>query len=139
LFIKYQIPSDLVSYDGPANESVEVKTGRVREYVQRVHTMLELCKKAELEEAEKQQQLRLPQAVPPSPLSPLFAARVIQENIRAYLEFKNWVWWRLYSKSRPLLCRRNMDKERGEVEYIQIKAFPLLLALPPPLPVIIHF
>jgi hypothetical protein len=71
LFIKYQIPSDLVSYDGPANESVEVKTGRVKEYVQRMNAMLESCKKAELEEAEKQRQLRLAQEVPlSSPSSP---------------------------------------------------------------------
>jgi myosin protein heavy chain len=39
------------------------------------------------------------------------SARIIQDNIRAYLEFKNWAWWKLFAKARPLLVGRNMDKE----------------------------
>nr|2BL0_A Chain A, MAJOR PLASMODIAL MYOSIN HEAVY CHAIN [Physarum polycephalum] len=31
------------------------------------------------------------------------SARIIQDNIRAYLEFKNWAWWKLFAKARPLL------------------------------------
>lgn len=44
------------------------------------------------------------------------SARIIQDNIRAYIDFKNWAWWKLFSKARPLLKGRNMDKELKERE-----------------------
>jgi myosin heavy subunit len=39
------------------------------------------------------------------------SAIIIQQNLRAYLEFKNWAWWKLFQKARPLLKRRNFEKE----------------------------
>lgn len=44
------------------------------------------------------------------------SARIIQQNLRAYLEFKNWPWWKLFSKARPLLKRGNLEKENKEKE-----------------------
>jgi hypothetical protein len=61
LFIKYQIPSDLVSYDGPEGEEKDKKTALVKEYVTRMQNMIEGSKKNELEEAKKQQEMRMAQ------------------------------------------------------------------------------
>lgn len=44
------------------------------------------------------------------------SARIIQDNIRAYLEFKNWPWWKLFSKVRPMLTGKKLDKELKEKE-----------------------
>ena len=38
---------------------MEFKTAKVKEYVSRMHAMIEATKKTELEEAQKQQQMRL--------------------------------------------------------------------------------
>jgi myosin protein heavy chain len=46
------------------------------------------------------------------------AAKIIQQNLRAWLEFKNWPWWKLYQKARPLLKRRNFEKEVEEREAV---------------------
>ena len=37
------------------------------------------------------------------------AARVIQTNIRKYLQFRDWGWWLLFTKVKPLL--RNAEEE----------------------------
>jgi len=42
------------------------------------------------------------------------AVKVIQRNIRAWVGFKNWQWWKLFSKVRPMLKRRNIEKELAE-------------------------
>lgn len=42
------------------------------------------------------------------------AALAIQANIRAYIRFKKWGWWKLFCKARPLLKRRNIEKEIEE-------------------------
>lgn len=83
MFIKYQIPSDLVSYDGPAESSKEAKIAQVKEYVGRMQAMLDSSKKAELEAAQQQQKMRLAQptydsyaSLPPSvpvPVMPIMA------------------------------------------------------------------
>jgi len=44
------------------------------------------------------------------------AAQVIQRNIRAWLEFKNWPWYKLFTKARPLLKHRNFEEEIGKRE-----------------------
>lgn len=31
------------------------------------------------------------------------AIRIIQRNCSAYLKLRNWQWWRLYTKVKPLL------------------------------------
>lgn len=55
------------------------------------------------------------------------SARIIQDNIRAYLEFKNWPWWKLFAKARPLLVGRHMDKELKDRDA-KIKELDSLLA-----------
>ncbi len=62
LFIEYQIPSDLLSYDGPAEASTDEKLARVKEYVARMQEMIELSKKREIEEEREREALRLAQA-----------------------------------------------------------------------------
>jgi myosin heavy subunit len=42
------------------------------------------------------------------------AAMAIQANVRAYIRFKKWGWWKLFCKARPLLKRRNIEKELEE-------------------------
>jgi myosin heavy subunit len=39
------------------------------------------------------------------------AASAIQANIRAWIRFKKWGWWKMFTKARPLLKRRNIEKE----------------------------
>jgi hypothetical protein len=31
------------------------------------------------------------------------AVKIIQRNVRAWVGFKNWPWWRLFAKARPML------------------------------------
>jgi hypothetical protein len=59
LFIEHQIPSDLVSYDGPPDEKVDEKIGTVRAYVAKMHEMIELSKRRELEEEQAREAMRL--------------------------------------------------------------------------------
>lgn len=59
MFIKYQIPSDLVSYDGPEELTKESKVARVKEYVGRMNEMVAGAQKEELALAQQQQQMRL--------------------------------------------------------------------------------
>ena len=42
------------------------------------------------------------------------AVKIIQRNVRAWAGFKNWEWWKLFAKARPLLKRRNFEKEIEE-------------------------
>eukprot|EP01121_Diplochlamys_sp_Union-15-3_P003573 TRINITY_DN1350_c0_g4_i1.p1 TRINITY_DN1350_c0_g4~~TRINITY_DN1350_c0_g4_i1.p1 ORF type:complete len:1506 (-),score=394.08 TRINITY_DN1350_c0_g4_i1:40-4557(-) len=39
------------------------------------------------------------------------ASRVLQRNIRAWIELKNWHWFLLYTKARQIAIRRNVEKE----------------------------
>jgi myosin heavy subunit len=39
------------------------------------------------------------------------AAKTVCRNVRAFLDFKTWPWWTLFVKARPLLKRRNFEKE----------------------------
>jgi myosin heavy chain 9/10/11/14 len=39
------------------------------------------------------------------------AARTIQRNARIYTELKNWPWWPLYARIRPLLTATRADEE----------------------------
>eukprot|EP00038_Savillea_parva_P006148 m.161964 g.161964 ORF g.161964 m.161964 type:complete len:1355 (+) comp12131_c0_seq1:60-4124(+) len=42
------------------------------------------------------------------------AVGVIQRNVRAYMTLRNWPWWRLYCKIKPMLkelAKRNMQQE----------------------------
>lgn len=44
-------------------------------------------------------------------LQQLSAIRIIQRNCAAYLKLRNWQWWRLFTKVKPLLqvCVSNKD------------------------------
>jgi len=44
------------------------------------------------------------------------SAKVLQRNIRAWLELKDWAWWNLYIKARPLITQRNFQAEIDELE-----------------------
>ena len=39
----------------------------------------------------------------------LNAIRILQRNCAAYLKLRNWQWWRLYTKVKPLLQVRKHD------------------------------
>ncbi|EKM53125.1 uncharacterized protein PHACADRAFT_259300 [Phanerochaete carnosa HHB-10118-sp] len=51
------------------------------------------------------------------------AIRTIQRNARVYGELRDWPWWQLYTKVRPLLAGTRNDEElrRKEVELTLIK------------------
>eukprot|EP01087_Luapelamoeba_hula_P006044 TRINITY_DN16196_c0_g1_i1.p1 TRINITY_DN16196_c0_g1~~TRINITY_DN16196_c0_g1_i1.p1 ORF type:complete len:1514 (-),score=442.75 TRINITY_DN16196_c0_g1_i1:68-4609(-) len=44
------------------------------------------------------------------------SAKILQRNIRAFLELRNWPWWHLYVKARPLISQRNFQ---GEIDALQ--------------------
>ena len=46
----------------------------------------------------------------------LNAIRIIQRNCSAYLKLRNWQWWRLYTKVKPLLQAIKNDDELREKE-----------------------
>ena len=39
------------------------------------------------------------------------AVKIIQRNVRAWSSFKDWQWGKLFAKVKPLLKRRNFEKE----------------------------
>jgi hypothetical protein len=76
LFIEYQIPSDLLSYDGPADAPTELKLARVKDYVAKMQEMIDLSKKKQLEEERAREALRLAEQnrTPVAPMPVAFAA-----------------------------------------------------------------
>jgi len=44
------------------------------------------------------------------------AAKILQRNLRAYLDLKSWMWLKAFIKVRPLLKRRNLEDELSEKE-----------------------
>ncbi|KAG8221578.1 P-loop containing nucleoside triphosphate hydrolase protein [Butyriboletus roseoflavus] len=56
-------------------------------------------------------------------LNRAIAIRTIQRNARVYGELRDWPWWQLYTKVRPLLAATRNDEElrRKEVELQLIK------------------
>ena len=76
LFIDYQIPSDLISYDGPVDAAPEAKLARVTEHVGKMLQLLDSSKRREIEEAQEREALRLAEAnrtayaIPPPPAYP---------------------------------------------------------------------
>jgi hypothetical protein len=57
LFITYQIPADLISYNGDPTEGVISRLSFIREHVSSIKTMLKEAKLREVEEAELQRKL----------------------------------------------------------------------------------
>ncbi|XP_055339641.1 myosin heavy chain, non-muscle-like isoform X2 [Paramacrobiotus metropolitanus] len=54
-------------------------------------------------------------------LQQLNAIRVIQRNCAAYLKLRNWEWWRLFTKVKPLLQVTNAE-EKVHVKEEELKA-----------------
>jgi hypothetical protein len=72
LFIEYQIPSDLLSYDGPDDAAGADKLAKVKDYVARMQEMIDLSRKKEIEEAQQREAFRRAEAdqsyvAPPMP------------------------------------------------------------------------
>lgn len=69
LFIEYQIPSDLLSYDGPPEAAPLDKLARVKEYTQRMLDMIASSKQREIDQAREREAFRLAEtnrtAMPP--------------------------------------------------------------------------
>lgn len=59
LFIEYQIPSDLLSYDGPPEAGTDEKLARVQEYIAKMQEMISLSKQREIEQEREREALRL--------------------------------------------------------------------------------
>jgi hypothetical protein len=57
LFIEYQIPSDLLSYEGASDVAVSEKVEVVRSQVRSVKSMIDSAKEKELENAKKEAQM----------------------------------------------------------------------------------
>ena len=78
LFMEHQIPSDLLSYDGPAEAQPAEKLARVSEYVARMHAVIAAARQRELDEAREREAFRLAEAdrtpVPMSPPAPPMSA-----------------------------------------------------------------
>jgi hypothetical protein len=73
LFLEYQIPSDLLSYDGPADAPADSKLARVRDYVGRMQEMIQLSKQRELEAEQQREAMRLAEmnrSIPPPQSAP---------------------------------------------------------------------
>ncbi|THH29323.1 hypothetical protein EUX98_g4864 [Antrodiella citrinella] len=51
------------------------------------------------------------------------AIRTVQRNARVYGELRDWPWWQLYTKVRPLLAATRSDEElrRKELELVLVK------------------
>lgn len=58
LFLQYQIPSDLLSFDGDENSSKEVKINRVKENVGKILSMIEGEKQKEIEKKKEEERMR---------------------------------------------------------------------------------
>jgi myosin heavy chain 6/7 len=44
------------------------------------------------------------------------ALSVLQRNIRKYLSLRNWAWWKLYTKVKPLLSVARQEDELKKLE-----------------------
>ncbi|CAF4603243.1 unnamed protein product, partial [Rotaria magnacalcarata] len=51
------------------------------------------------------------------------ALSVVQRNLRKYLSLRNWPWWKLYTKVKPLLsvARQEEDMKKLEEESKALK------------------
>ena len=58
LFIEYQIPSDMLSYDGEENVPLERQLTKVKEYVKKMEEMIEKTKEKQLGDAKQRQEYR---------------------------------------------------------------------------------
>ena len=42
--------------------------------------------------------------------------QVVQRNVRRWLEIRNWNWWRLYTRVKPLLSVAQAEEEKKGME-----------------------
>ena len=51
------------------------------------------------------------------------ALSIIQRNIRKWLGLRNWLWWKLYTRVKPLLsmARAEDEMKKKEEEYERCK------------------
>jgi myosin heavy subunit len=49
-------------------------------------------------------------------LAQRLALSVLQRNIRKYLSLRNWAWWKLYTKVKPLLSVARQEDELKKLE-----------------------
>ncbi|CAF4411176.1 unnamed protein product, partial [Adineta steineri] len=56
-------------------------------------------------------------------LAQRLALAVVQRNCRKYLSLRNWAWWKLYTKVKPLLsvARQEDEMKKIEEEYKALK------------------
>ena len=47
---------------------------------------------------------------------PLVLRAFLQRNIRKYLSLRNWPWWKLYTKVKPLLSVARQEDELKKLE-----------------------
>uniref|UniRef100_A0A7S2YS48 Uncharacterized protein n=1 Tax=Entomoneis paludosa TaxID=265537 RepID=A0A7S2YS48_9STRA len=69
LFVDYQIPSDLLSYDGDAASNMAAKLETVKAHVKAVVDVVDAAKEKELLEEERKKEMREAQSAIPSPPS----------------------------------------------------------------------
>jgi hypothetical protein len=74
LFIKYQIPSDLLSYDGDQAVSLAGKLTKVKGYVQAMYDMINECKQKELDEKKQEAEYARAERLRNTPAPPLVCA-----------------------------------------------------------------
>jgi hypothetical protein len=77
MFIKYQIPSDLLTYDGPDTASSTAKIDAVKSYVSNMQSMINDKRQSELQNIAEERvyaTLSSPQPVPAMPLQQQYAA-----------------------------------------------------------------
>ena len=44
------------------------------------------------------------------------AIRIVQRNVQSYLKLRNWGWWRLFTKVKPLLQVTAAEDQKREME-----------------------
>lgn len=60
-------------------------------------------------------------------LQQLSAIRIIQRNCSAYLKLRNWQWWRLFTKVKPLLQVTKADEDM-KVKEEEVKKMTEMLS-----------
>eukprot|EP00474_Spongospora_subterranea_P010859 CRZ11317.1 hypothetical protein [Spongospora subterranea] len=85
LLIKYQIPSDLLSFDGDGAAGASVKIDAVKGFVKNMQNMIQQCRDKQLTEAQEEAELRLASSLetvfPPSVPPPSFFPQVMSMSL----------------------------------------------------------
>uniref|UniRef100_A0A6B2KY13 TerB-C domain-containing protein n=1 Tax=Arcella intermedia TaxID=1963864 RepID=A0A6B2KY13_9EUKA len=87
LFIKYQIPSDLLTYDGPENAPVATKITSVQQNVNSIKEVIQKAIQLQIKEQLKQQAYLHPTPILPPP-EPEPILEVYEEEERDYREYE---------------------------------------------------